>query len=53
MARNPNILDIIEAILGPDLLSWSVELFIKESGSNKTVSWHQDITYWGMGETDD
>ena len=19
----------------------------------KTVSWHQDITYWGMGETDD
>jgi hypothetical protein len=53
MARNPDILDIIEAILGPDLLAWSVELFIKDAGSNKTVSWHQDITYWGMGETDD
>ena len=53
MARNPDILDIVEAILGPDLLAWSVELFIKEAGSNKTVSWHQDITYWGMGETDD
>ena len=53
MARNPDILNIIEAILGPDLLAWSVELFIKEAGSNKTVSWHQDITYWGMGETDD
>ena len=52
-ARNPAILDIVEAILGPDLLTWSVELFIKESHSTKTVSWHQDITYWGMGETDD
>ncbi|MEO0763570.1 MAG: phytanoyl-CoA dioxygenase family protein, partial [Pseudomonadota bacterium] len=40
-------------LLGPDLLVWSVELFIKEPGSAKTVSWHQDITYWGMGETDD
>ena len=52
-ARNPCILDTVEAILGPDLLAWSVELFIKEPGSTKTVSWHQDITYWGMGETDD
>ena len=52
-ARAPAILDVIEAILGPDLLAWSVELFIKEPGSAKTVSWHQDITYWGMGETDD
>ena len=32
-ARNPCILDIVEAILGPDLLAWSVELFIKEPGS--------------------
>ena len=52
-ARNPRILDTVEAILGPDLLAWSVELFIKEPGNMKTVSWHQDITYWGMGETDD
>ena len=52
-ARTPEILDVVEALLGPDLLAWSVELFIKEPGSTKTVSWHQDITYWGMGETDD
>jgi ectoine hydroxylase-related dioxygenase (phytanoyl-CoA dioxygenase family) len=44
---------MVEAVLGPNLLAWSVELFIKEPGSAKTVSWHQDITYWGMGETDD
>ncbi|MEC3860188.1 phytanoyl-CoA dioxygenase family protein [Mesobacterium sp. TK19101] len=53
LARTPAILDVVEQVLGPDLLVWSVELFIKEAGSAKTVSWHQDITYWGMGETDD
>jgi len=53
LARTLEILDAVEAILGPNLLAWSVELFIKEPKSRKTVSWHQDITYWGMGETDD
>ena len=53
LARRPEILDPVESLLGPDLLVWSVELFIKEPGSAKTVSWHQDITYWGMGETDE
>ena len=51
LTRKSNILNIVEEILGPNLLAWSVELFIKEPGSKKTVSWHQDITYWGMGET--
>lgn len=53
LARTPAILDAVESILGPNLLAWSVELFIKEPGTHKIVSWHQDLTYWGMGETDD
>lgn len=53
VARTPTILDAVERVLGSNLLAWSVELFIKEPRSAKTVSWHQDITYWGMGETDD
>ncbi|NCV11351.1 MAG: hypothetical protein EBW44_07585 [Rhodobacteraceae bacterium] len=53
LARTPEILNVVETILGPNLLVWSVELFIKEAQTTKTVSWHQDITYWGMGETDD
>lgn len=53
LARTPAILDAVQSILGPNLLAWAVELFIKEPGSEKTVSWHQDITYWGMGETND
>ncbi len=53
LARTPAILDAVESILGPNLLVWSVEFFIKEPGVKKIVSWHQDLTYWGMGETDD
>ncbi|MEM9105733.1 MAG: phytanoyl-CoA dioxygenase family protein [Pseudomonadota bacterium] len=53
IARKPSVLDAVESILGPDLLVWSCELFIKEAGSDKVVSWHQDLTYWGMGETDE
>ncbi|MEM0922201.1 MAG: phytanoyl-CoA dioxygenase family protein [Pseudomonadota bacterium] len=52
IASDPRILDAVESVLGPDLLLWSAEYFTKEAGSQKVVSWHQDITYWGMGETD-
>ncbi|MEM9332561.1 MAG: phytanoyl-CoA dioxygenase family protein [Pseudomonadota bacterium] len=50
LARNPIILDAIESIIGPDILIWGVEFFIKEAKSDKIVSWHQDMTYWGLGE---
>ena len=52
LSRTSKILDYIELLLGSNILVWSVELFIKEPGSSKIVSWHQDLTYWGMGETD-
>lgn len=53
IARHPAVLDIVQDLLGGDLLVWSAELFIKEPGDGRIVSWHQDITYWGMGETDE
>ncbi len=53
IAKTPALLDAVEDILGPDLMVWSCELFIKEAGAEKVVSWHQDLTYWGLGETDD
>ncbi len=53
VATAPRLLDAVESILGPDLLLWSAEFFIKDAHSDKLVSWHQDLTYWGLGETDD
>jgi ectoine hydroxylase-related dioxygenase (phytanoyl-CoA dioxygenase family) len=51
-AIDTRILDAAERILGPDLMIWGVEYFIKEPGARKIVSWHQDLTYWGMDGTD-
>ena len=52
VARDPRVLECVESILGPDILLWSCEYFIKEPHTEKIVSWHQDLTYWGMDGTD-
>ncbi|UCH41905.1 MAG: phytanoyl-CoA dioxygenase family protein, partial [Gammaproteobacteria bacterium] len=53
VARTPQLLDRVASILGPNLLLWSAEFFIKPAQTDKIVSWHQDLTYWGLGETDE
>jgi ectoine hydroxylase-related dioxygenase (phytanoyl-CoA dioxygenase family) len=53
IARAPKLLDMVESILGHDLILWSGEFFVKDAKSPKIVSWHQDLTYWGLGETDE
>ena len=52
ITRTEAVLNAVESVLGPNLLVWSCELFIKEAASEKIVSWHQDMTYWGMGGSD-
>lgn len=52
VARDPAILDVIEGILGPDILVYSTEFFIKEPNTSHIVSMHQDLTYWGLGAID-
>ncbi len=53
LAQDPRILDLVEGLLGPDLLLWSAEFFIKEPGTRHVVGMHQDLTYWGLGDTPD
>jgi len=45
---NPNILDLVEGILGPNFFMWASNFFIKEPFSTATVGWHQDAYYWPM-----
>jgi non-heme Fe2+,alpha-ketoglutarate-dependent halogenase len=52
LVRVPKILDVVEDVLGPDLLCWSTSFFIKEPGTKAYVSWHQDATYWGLSSPD-
>ena len=52
LVRLPAILDAVEDILGPDLLCWTTNFFIKEARNPAFVSWHQDSTYWGLDRPD-
>ncbi len=52
LERDPALLDAVESLLGPDLLLWDSTFIIKEPGDGKKVSWHQDLTYWGLEPQD-
>ena len=49
--RRPSILGPVSRILGPDLLVWGTSFFIKEAASADHITWHQDLTYWGLDST--
>ncbi len=48
LARDPRILDRVEALLGPDILIFTSTFFIKEPHSPTIAAWHQDSTYYGL-----
>lgn len=52
IARLPSVLNVIKGILGPDIMIFSAEFFIKEPRTTQVVSMHQDLTYWGLGAID-
>ena len=52
LATHPRLLDIVEGILGPDIILYNVTYIIKEPNSRAFVSWHQDLTYWGFDGSD-
>jgi ectoine hydroxylase-related dioxygenase (phytanoyl-CoA dioxygenase family) len=52
IVRNPRVLDAVESIIGPDILVWGTSFFIKEPHNKSFVSWHQDLTYWGLEPAD-
>lgn len=51
LVRNENVLDAVEDLLGPNILCWNTNLFVKEAGDPKFVAWHQDSPYQGMSES--
>ncbi len=52
LASDPRVLDLVEAMIGPDILLYNATYIIKEPGSHAHVSWHQDLTYWGFDGDD-
>lgn len=52
IAHTPKLLDVVEQLIGSDLLVWMVELIVKGPHSDKVITMHQDLTYWGLTEPD-
>ncbi len=50
---NPNIVDAVQAKIGPDVLCWGATFFAKPPASGGYVGWHQDLTYWGLEPAED
>ena len=48
LAHNGAILDAVCDVIGPNVLLWNTNFFIKEADNPGFVSWHQDSTYWGL-----
>lgn len=51
IGADPGILNVVEGILGPDILIYAVKFFIKELKTRHKVTMHQGLTYWGLGAT--
>lgn len=44
--RFPEIVDMVEQLIGPDIVLWGSQLFCKPAGHGMAVPWHQDGQYW-------
>lgn len=44
--RDPDILDMIEQLIGPDIALWNTSFFAKPARNGKRTPWHQDGEYW-------
>ena len=50
LATNKKLLEIMENVIGMNLLLLSTHFFCKypDPSGEKFVAWHQDVTYWGL-----
>jgi non-heme Fe2+,alpha-ketoglutarate-dependent halogenase len=47
LATQKAILDVVEDLIGPDILLYQNTAWVKNAGEDSYVSWHQDNTYFG------
>jgi hypothetical protein len=45
---HPRIVDVVGDLLGDNVVAWGSHFFCKMPHDGKTVSWHQDASYWPL-----
>jgi ectoine hydroxylase-related dioxygenase (phytanoyl-CoA dioxygenase family) len=48
LAMDSDILDMVESVIGPDIILWGAHVFCKPAGDGYETPWHQDGHYWPM-----
>jgi len=43
---HPQLLDLVEPLIGPDIILWASAVFCKPATTGLEVPWHQDGQYW-------
>lgn len=46
IAQDPQIVDMVSQLIGPDVILWGCQSFCKPAGDGMEVPWHQDGHYW-------
>ena len=46
LARDPEIVELVTGVLGPDVILWGCHVFCKPGGDGYETPWHQDGHYW-------
>lgn len=50
LVTHPKLLDAVEDLIGPDILLYHAQWFVKEPNTPQFVSFHQDSAYWSLSE---
>lgn len=46
LAQCPDILDMVQQLIGPDIILWGAHVFCKPAREGFETPWHQDGHYW-------
>ena len=46
LAMHPDLLDLVEQAIGPDVILWGCHVFCKPAQEGYETPWHQDGHYW-------
>lgn len=52
LAVHPRALDLVQALIGPDIAVWATSVFCKFAEDDAYVGWHQDCRFWAMSGDD-
>jgi len=48
LCNEPRILDLVQDLIGPNIICWATHFLCKMPHDEKAVPWHQDASYWHL-----